>query len=90
VQRDLLFPENDPVSPTAAITGLFTIGGLANFPQGRVTDNYQFSNTLAWTKNRHTLKFGADVQLRRQRPELGPPHHHAEREVHLVVRPPLA
>ncbi len=33
------------MSPTAAITGLFTIGGLSNFPQGRVTDAYQFSNT---------------------------------------------
>ncbi len=62
VQRDLLFPENDPTSPTAAISGLFTIGGLSNFPQGRVTDSYQFSNTVTWTKNRHTLKFGADVR----------------------------
>jgi hypothetical protein len=62
VQRDLLFPENDPTSPTAAISGLFTIGGLSNFPQGRVTDSYQFSNSLTWTKNRHTLKFGADVR----------------------------
>ena len=62
VQRDLLFPENDPSSPTAAISGLFTIGGLSNFPQGRITDSYQFSNTVTWTKNRHTLKFGADVR----------------------------
>ena len=37
VQRDLLFPENDPTSPTAAISGLFTVGGPSNFPQGRVT-----------------------------------------------------
>jgi hypothetical protein len=62
VQRDLLFPENDPTSPTAGITGLFTIGGASNFPQSRVTDNYQFSNTLTWTKGKHTLKFGADVR----------------------------
>ncbi len=62
VQRDLLFPENDPTSPTAAISGLFTIGGLSNFPQGRVTDSYQFSNTVTWTKDRHTLRFGADVR----------------------------
>ena len=27
VKRDLLFPENDPTSPTATITGLFQIGG---------------------------------------------------------------
>ncbi len=62
VKRDLLFPENDPKSPTAAISGLFTIGGLSNFPQSRVTDAYQFSNTATWTKGRHTLKFGADIR----------------------------
>ena len=37
MQRDLLFPENDPTSPTATITGLFQIGGDSNFPQSRVT-----------------------------------------------------
>jgi hypothetical protein len=62
VQRDLLFPENDPTSPTATISGLFTVGGLANFPQGRVTDSYQFSNVATWTKGKHTLKFGADIR----------------------------
>lgn len=62
VKRDLTFPENDPVSPTAAISGLFTIGGLANFPQSRVTDAYQFSNTVTWTKGRHTVKLGADIR----------------------------
>ena len=62
VRRDLGFPENDPVSPTAAITGLFTVGGLSNFPQGRITDNYQFNNTTTWTKGKHTLKFGVDLR----------------------------
>jgi hypothetical protein len=62
VQRDLDFPENDPNSPTAAISGLFTIGGLSNFPQSRISDAYQFSDTLTWTKRRHTFKFGADVR----------------------------
>jgi hypothetical protein len=62
VRRDLDFPENDPVSPTAAISGLFTIGGLSNYPQFRVTDQFQFSNTLTWTRDRHTLKFGGDVR----------------------------
>ena len=32
VRRDLDFPENDPVSPTATITGVFTIGGLDQLP----------------------------------------------------------
>jgi hypothetical protein len=62
VQRDLLFPENDPNSPTAGISGLFTVGGASNFPQSRVTDSYQFNNTMTWTKGKHTLKFGADIR----------------------------
>jgi|CXWL01.1.fsa_nt_gi outer membrane receptor protein involved in Fe transport len=62
VRRDLGFPENDPVSPTAGITGLFTIGGASNFPQGRITNNYQFNNTTTWTKGKHTLKFGVDLR----------------------------
>ncbi len=61
-RRDLAFPENDPASPTATISGLFTIGGLSNFPQGRLTDVYQFSDTVTWTKGRHTLKIGADIR----------------------------
>ncbi len=62
VQRDLLFPENDPKSPTAAISGLFQIGGSSNFPQSRLTDAFQFSDTATWTTGRHTLKFGADIR----------------------------
>ena len=62
VQRDLLFPENDPTSPTATISGLFTVGGNNNFPQSRVTDSYQFNNTTTWTKGKHTLKLGADIR----------------------------
>ena len=38
VRRNLDFPENDPVSPSATITGLFGIGGASNFPQGRITN----------------------------------------------------
>jgi hypothetical protein len=62
VRRDLDFPENDPNSPTATITGLFTLGGAANFPQGRLTSAYQFSNTTTWNVSRHTMKFGADIR----------------------------
>lgn len=62
VRRDLAFPENDPVSPTGAITGLFTAGGASNFPQGRVSNSYQVSNTLTWNRARHALKFGADLR----------------------------
>lgn len=62
VRRDLAFPENDPTSPTAGISGLFTVGGASNFPQSRVTDSYQFANTLSWSRSRHTLKAGSDIR----------------------------
>jgi hypothetical protein len=62
VRRDLAFPEMDPVSPTVNITGAFNFGGASNFPQGRVTNAYQFSDTLTWTAPRHTLKLGVDVR----------------------------
>ena len=62
VRRNLGFPENDSNSPSATITGLFTIGGASNFPQGRVQDSFQFSNTLSWQRGNHSLKFGADIR----------------------------
>ncbi len=62
IRRNLAFPENDPDSPTATITGLFTVGGLNNFPQGRVQNSYQFSDTLSWLAGSHSLKFGTDIR----------------------------
>lgn len=61
-RRDLDFPENDPSSPTANITGLHTVGGASNFPQYRITDAFQFKNVLTWTKAKHTIKMGADIR----------------------------
>ncbi len=62
IRRNLGFPENDPDSPTATISGLFTVGGLSNFPQGRVQDSYQFSDTLSWLKGDHSIKIGTDIR----------------------------
>lgn len=62
VRRDLAFPENAPDVPTVGITGFFTVGGLANFPQGRLQDNFQFSDTFSWIYGRHSFKFGADIR----------------------------
>jgi outer membrane receptor protein involved in Fe transport len=62
IRRNLGFPENDPTSPTATITGLFTIGGAANFPQGRIQDSFQFSDTMSWRTGNHSIKFGADIR----------------------------
>ena len=62
IRRNLGFPENDPNSPTATITGLFTIGGASNFPQGRVQNSYQFSDTLSYLAGSHSFKFGTDIR----------------------------
>ncbi|HKR21476.1 MAG TPA: TonB-dependent receptor, partial [Pyrinomonadaceae bacterium] len=62
IRRNLGFPENDPNSPTATITGLFTIGGAANFPQGRIQDSFQFSDTVSWQTGNHSIKFGTDIR----------------------------
>ena len=62
IRRNLQFPENDPASPTVAIGGLFTFGGLSNFPQGRVQNSYQLSDTLSWLTGRHSFKFGFDYR----------------------------
>ncbi|MCL4814210.1 MAG: TonB-dependent receptor [Vicinamibacteraceae bacterium] len=62
VRRDLDFPENDPLSPTGTISGLFTVGGATNFPQYRITDTFQYSDMFTWTLSRHTLKLGADIR----------------------------
>ena len=62
VRRNLSFPENDPVTPTTTIGGFFTIGGLSNFPQGRIQNSYQFSDTLSVLTGRHSLKLGFDIR----------------------------
>ena len=62
IRRNLDFPENDPTTPTTGITGFFTIGGLSNFPQGRIQNSYQFNDTLSWLTGRHALKFGFDIR----------------------------
>ncbi|MDQ3711556.1 MAG: carboxypeptidase regulatory-like domain-containing protein [Acidobacteriota bacterium] len=62
IGRILDFPENAPDLSTVTIGGLFTFGGLSNFPQSRITDFYQFADTLSFTTGKHTFKFGADVR----------------------------
>ena len=62
IKRDLAFPENDPNSPTAGIGGLFTIGGAAAFPQGRVQSTWQFQNITTHERGRHSMKAGADIR----------------------------
>lgn len=65
IRRFLDFPERDPKSSTITITGLTTLGGLANFPQGRISNIYQGQDVATLTTGRHGLKFGFDVRNNR-------------------------
>ncbi|HEX7176229.1 MAG TPA: carboxypeptidase regulatory-like domain-containing protein [Pyrinomonadaceae bacterium] len=67
IRRNLDFPENDTETLTVQIGGAtcaaFCFGGASNFPQSRVTNYFQFSDTMSWTTGRHGLKFGADIRF---------------------------
>jgi hypothetical protein len=65
VRRLLDFPENDGTTPTSTISGLFTIGGLANYPQGRTQNTFQWQNVSTFMTGRHSIKFGADIRRNR-------------------------
>jgi hypothetical protein len=62
IRRDLNFPENDTTTPSSTIGGLFAFGGASNFPQSRLTNFYQFSDTMTYTVGNQILKFGADLR----------------------------
>jgi outer membrane receptor protein involved in Fe transport len=62
VRGFLDFPENDPTTPSSAISGFFTVGGASNFPQGRLQNAYQFQDVSTVQMNRHSLKFGVDLR----------------------------
>jgi hypothetical protein len=62
VRGFLDFPENDPKTPTSTISGLFTVGGASNFPQGRIQNSFQWQDVATLQLSRHSLKFGLDLR----------------------------
>ena len=50
-----------PFAPVIAISGFDPMGVSAIFPQQRVQNVFQYSDSLSWATGRHALKFGADV-----------------------------
>ncbi len=53
----------NPIFPlaTLSISPLPSLGVSSAIPQGRGHDIYQFQDTIAFTRGRHTIRFGADV-----------------------------
>lgn len=51
-----------------ATSGITAVGLAATFPQGRIFNNFQYQDTLTWTKGNHTIRAGADLtrQLAKQ------------------------
>jgi hypothetical protein len=44
------------------VSGAGVIGGIsATFPQGRVFNNFQFQDTITYTRGSHTFRAGADI-----------------------------
>ncbi|MBI3939669.1 MAG: TonB-dependent receptor [Acidobacteria bacterium] len=62
IGRDLDFPENDPKSSTVNIGSDFVIGGLANFPQGRVSHVFQWQDIATYQRGRQSFKMGLDIR----------------------------
>jgi len=50
--------------PNVLITGMtgFSIGPNGNFPQGRITNQYQVSDSLTYAIGRHTWKWGGEYR----------------------------
>jgi len=57
------FPPNSPfpLGPTISISGLDNFGESFIIPQGRTQNTFQYLDTVAWVKGRHTIKVGADI-----------------------------
>ncbi|HJZ66650.1 MAG TPA: TonB-dependent receptor, partial [Blastocatellia bacterium] len=69
---NVLFGAQDPAALTfgpqflfagAPISGVGILGGLTTtfFPQGRVFNNYQFQDTITYTRGAHTIRAGTDL-----------------------------
>jgi carboxypeptidase family protein len=58
------FPVNSPFTPGPQIIfgdGTSSFGESDIIPQGRTQNTFQYADTISWTKGKHTIKFGADI-----------------------------
>src|SRR5262249_25758123 len=50
-----------PYASVIQISGLATMGVSNIIPQGRTENVFQYTDTLSWSHERHSFKFGEDV-----------------------------
>jgi hypothetical protein len=58
------FPVNSPFKPGPQVifeNGTSSFGESDIIPQGRTQNTFQYADTVSWTRGRHTLKFGGDI-----------------------------
>ncbi len=57
--------------PSVGLSGGWYVGGGTGINQGGIDNLFQFSDSLSWIRNTHTLKFGADIRYVRFDERLG-------------------
>jgi hypothetical protein len=50
-----------PLAPLIQISGLAAMGEASIIPQGRTENNFEYSDTVSWSRGRHGFKFGVDA-----------------------------
>ena len=60
--EDFGLSTGSPIIPTIVVSGVMQFGGVNGFPQGRGDTTFQYNDTLAWLKGRHSLKVGAEFR----------------------------
>jgi len=68
-----IFPINSPFpqGPQIDVNGFDSFGESDIIPQGRTQNTFQYADTVSWTKGKHTVKFGVDIN-RYQAPSFFP------------------
>ena len=57
------FPQiGPPLAPTLAINGRVTLGNASTVDSVEVNESWQFSDSVTWTKDRHTIKGGFEFK----------------------------
>jgi hypothetical protein len=50
-----------PFAPLTQISGFAAMGEASIIPQGRTENDFEYSDTLSWSRGRHAFKYGVDA-----------------------------